>query len=256
MKKTWLVVILAIVMLGGGSAMANPMGDTEPIKQCEEKKEPAIGQYSICPKTKISGEVDTCLRCHDYSMRVREVKEDAWRTYPNTFIKVVGDVGHYDLRSIQAAPMKEFFDYLHHHNIKKAVLNIESWGGSLVEAWAIVGLIREFQVDGMVETRCQGVGVSAGFLILSAGSKRLVNPNAILMWHELQSLKFLTVETPSSTERDAKTKRWLQDSGNQFLADHSNMTKIEIDDAVRDDHELWLTGAEAVEKGFADGFIE
>lgn len=257
MKRLIIVIVALFIVSFSTGLMANP-DDSVNVQPKEEKdkEEPKIGKYSICPSVKISGELDTCLRCHDHKMRLREVKEDEWRMYPNNMMYVIGDVGYYNLAEIKAASVKEFFDYLRKHKIKTAVFNIESWGGSLIEGWAIVGLMMEFQTDGVVKTRCQGMAISAGFLILSAGTKRLVNPNALLMWHELWSLKFLTIETPSSTERDAKTKRWLQDTANQFLAEHSKMKKEEIDDAVKDGYELWLTGAEAVKKGFADGFIK
>ena len=108
----------------------------------------------------------------------------------------------------------------------------------------------------IIETRCHGFAMSAGFLIFSSGSKghRLVSQSAEFMWHELLTFKMFAIETPSSTEEQSRILRHLQDTGNEWLSSVSNMTKEEIDDAIHK-KEYWLRGSEMVEKGFADGFL-
>jgi ATP-dependent protease ClpP protease subunit len=74
------------------------------------------------------------------------------------------------------------------------------------------------------------------------------------MWHELQTLEIFNLSTPSNKEDEARVLRHLQDTANSWLAEVSNLSKEEVDELVRY-KELWVTGPEAVQYGFADGFI-
>ena len=117
--------------------------------------------------------------------------------------------------------------------------------------------MRGWQEQGnIIETRVYGYCASAGFLIFASGTKgnRFVAPQAELMWHELQTFEFFNQSTPSSKEEEARVLRHLQDTANSWLAEVSNLTKQQVDELVKY-KELWITGVQAVEYGFADALL-
>lgn len=219
---------------------------------------------SICPTTRMAKE---CLECHvKGNFAVRETAPDAARVYPTKSMSIVEPAqgpsyGYYLLQEVAADEIRAFFSYLDRHDIGLAVIEVHSPGGSLFQAQRIIGMMETWQARGnLIETRIYGTAMSAGFQIFVAGNRRLVVPSALLMWHEIQSVKFffgigITVETPSDKEEEARVLRFLQDSRNAWLASRSRMSKEELDDKVRR-KEFWVDGRKAVEYGFADGFLQ
>ena len=107
-----------------------------------------------------------------------------------------------------------------------------------------------------VTTQVRAYCASAAFLILVAGEKRLVEPTAYMMTHELWTLAWLKLETPSSKEDEAITMRMFQDIIHNWLVARSEITKKEIDRRVRH-KDWWMSGKAAVEEwSFADGYIK
>ena len=216
-----------------------------------------------CPGTPMQSD---CLTCHTLSgnkMVLKEFPPDAWRAYPNKSMRIVAlnayeDVGHFFLADIDSKGISEFFAYMNRHGIKKAVIELHSPGGSLFDAQRIVNIIREWQSDGgTVETRLYGIAFSAGFYIFVSGDHRLVSADSDLMWHELLSFEGFgfKVTTPSDSEQSAKILRHLQDVRNNYLVTRGKLTKAELDAKISRRQEWWMTGKDAVEFGFADGFI-
>jgi len=207
-----------------------------------------------CPKGRT--DQNHCGWCHsEPNHLLKEGDPDEGRSYPNLNMYVRDNVGYYNLGVIDSEQIWEFFDYLKSHGIKEAVIEIMSPGGSLFDAWTIVSYMDKF--DGTVETRVRSIAASAGCLIFVAGDMgmRFVDSTALLMWHELYSFKMFSIDTPTSTEDEAKILRKLQDNTNKWLAERTKLTKDEIDERVRR-KEFWIDGVEAVEYGFADGYIQ
>jgi ATP-dependent protease ClpP protease subunit len=75
------------------------------------------------------------------------------------------------------------------------------------------------------------------------------------MWHELMSLSLFRIDTPSSSEETSKILRKLQNIANSWLSTVSKMSKDEIDQMVKN-KEFWMTGEEALQKGFVDHLID
>jgi len=251
--KRLLVTALVVVM-----SLALPVwaeGDKDDPKPDKAK----------CPENTMQSD---CLTCHiagkvaGKKFAVKESAPDAWRVYPNSAMKVIDD-GPYEKRGyilvgeINSDPIKEFFDYLDRHKIKKATIEFHSPGGNLFDAQRIVGLIRYQQSKGMtIETRIFGAGFSAAFYIFTAGDLRLVDEFAELMWHELQTPAggAFKLATPSDTEEKARVERRFQSIRNTYLATRGKLSKEEIDKKIAK-REFWMSGKQAVEFGFADGFI-
>uniref|UniRef100_A0A6M3L2I4 Putative protease n=2 Tax=viral metagenome TaxID=1070528 RepID=A0A6M3L2I4_9ZZZZ len=215
---------------------------------------------NFCPKTLISG-MDQCLKCHiSPSFKLRESLPDDFRVYPNDKVKIIEDIGkekgYFLLEEIKSDLIKSYLDYLTKVKVDHAIIEIHSPGGSLFDAWRIVGLMQVWEgakQGRTIETRCYGIAASAGFLVLVSGTKghRFVVETAELMWHELISFSMFKLETPSDSEEGARVLRHLQDTGNQWVASRGNLTKEELDSKIRK-KEFWMRGSEALEFGFVD----
>lgn len=213
-------------------------------------------QIISCPETTMQRD---CLKCHVAGdFRVRETAPDADLVYPNDSVKIIDGIGHFYLTEIDSKSVKQFFDYLNLHGIKRAVIEIHSPGGALFDAQRIVGLIRSWQKNGgHVTMKLYGAAFSAGFYVFTAGDVRLVDEYADLMWHEIQSFEGFgfKVTTPSDKEEAAKILRHLQDVRNAYLATRGKLSKEEIDGKISK-KEFWMSGTEAVKLGFATGFMK
>ena len=246
-----------IVMFSLGIVLITGIGYADPPEE-KEKFQPVK-----CPETTMQRE---CLTCHVTGKMpgakgrfpVKEALPDAWRVYPVNSMKVIDGVGRFFFTDVNSQEIKEFFDYLDRHEIKKAIIEIHSPGGSLFDAQRIVSLIQSWQASGgTVETRLYGAAFSAGFYIFVSGDNRLVSPNSDLMWHELKSFEGygFKITTPSDKEEEARILRHLQNIRNAYLATRGKLNKAEMDEKVAK-KEFWMSGKEAVEFGFADGFIK
>lgn len=127
--------------------------------------------------------------------------------------------------------------------------------------WRIIALMDEWKNSGrQIKCIVRGFCASAGFILLNNASpgQRFVANNSEIMWHEVQSIELVfgfKVSSPSDKEDEARILRHFQNNGNNFLASKGKMSKEEIDERIRK-REWWMTGAEAVELGFADGLIK
>jgi len=244
MKKLFLLAI-ALSLLVGGAYGSDGMSQQIFIQQ------------SLCPKTLMK---DSCLTCHSYpSFVLKEIGPNARYDYPVSGMKISNDAAYYVLGDINAGEVQRVFDYvLWHPVVRKIIIEVHSPGGSLFDAYKIVGMMQHMMLIGYtIETRVYGFAASAGFLVASSGSKghRFVAPTAELMWHELMSFSLFSIDTPSDSEEKARVLRHLQDTANAWLARVSKMTLGEINDKIRK-REFWMNGCQAIEYGFADGELK
>ena len=240
MKRLFILSVVLALMLGVAVA-----GEDE------------IKPESICPKTLMK---DSCLTCHSYpTFILKEINPESRYEYPITNMRLVGDTAHYVLQTVRAGEVQDFFDYiLWHPFVKKIVIEVHSPGGSLFDGYKIVGMMQHMMAQGyVIETRVYGFAASAGFLIAASGTKghRFVSPTSESMWHELMSFTMFAIDTPSDSEEKARVLRHLQDTANEWLASVGNLTMSELNEKIRK-REFWLNGREAVEFGFADGFLK
>jgi len=248
-----LIVFLSLCFLSG-NAIAS-----------ENEKETA--KAFECPYSHISDQ-DKCLTCHGQGYLFKKITEARIESLynPPVYTRILVDsagneIGYFDLGDVThnctGKYLREGLNYLFvDHQLDKCIIDIHSPGGSLFEAWKIVGIIQGWQAKGkIIQTQCHAFAMSAGFLIFATGKPRLVSPMANLMWHELLTFSMFSISTPSSSEDEAKILRKLQNAANRHLANVSKMAKQEIDDATHK-KELWMTGIEAVNQyGFADELI-
>lgn len=250
MKK---VIVLLSVLFFSSIAYTEPGVYSQPT----QKDKPA----TICPKTKM---VESCTTCHVGSdFRIKETKPDAHIDYPNYTTKIIGWEtgnlkGYFLLEAINSDMLSNALKFFRQHHIKYITIEIFSPGGSVMHAWRMIGMIRQFESEGnIIETRVNGMALSAGFMLFISGTKgyRYINPQAELMAHELMSFKLFDIATPSSKQREADILRHLQDTIDFYIVSRSNVTKEELEKYTKDWGEWWVRGTDAIKYGFADKLI-
>jgi ATP-dependent protease ClpP protease subunit len=252
-KYILLIAILTFSVVPVLAQEGTYMGYTAPEKKVEAP------EAFRCPVSQMSDQ-NKCFNCHTWpTFAVKEPDPDNLYDYPNFNTKIRGDKGYILIDDIDAKSFTESAEYLvDRHGLKHIVITIRSFGGSLFDAWGIQAIIAEYHNKGIImETRCSTFAMSAGFLVMVAGSKgfRNVSSKAELMWHELWTFEMFKISTPSSAEQQAKILRHIQSTASEWLASKSNLTKEEIDDKV-ENKEWWMNGREALEAGFVDGFLD
>ena len=260
-KRILLVVLLSLTLVVPCFGFSNN-GGMGFVGLEEEEGEPVA-----CPLTKITDQ-KKCYDCHElrkvgdkWKWAVKPPKQtDPKRIYRlPSYVQIVdGEAqGYYEMEgNVNVALFKMFVEYVYEVGFKRVLVDISSGGGSLIDGWEICSIIGEMKNRGIhVTTRVRAYCASAAFLILVAGEKRLVEPTAYLMTHELWTLAWLKLETPASKEDEAITMRMFQNAIHEWLAERSGVTKKELDKEVRY-KDWWMNGKRAVKLGFADGYIK
>ena len=260
MKKIMIVLGLIVFVLFGGYLLAEPRFAASE----KDTKEEARTDLSRCPATTIVGEASDCLRCHvEGNFGVKETDPDALRNYPVFGMFVRNGYGYYVIKDIGeqlADNMLKFFDYLTRHNIDKAILEIQSPGGSLFDACRVIGIMTEWEkakVGRIIETKVNGFAASAGFLIATSGTvgHRYASKVSLLMWHQLYTFSMFKISTPSSSEDEAKILRYIQNTINNWIASRSKLTKEALAEKI-EKKEFWVNGIDAVKYGFMDHLLD
>jgi ATP-dependent protease ClpP protease subunit len=230
----------------------------------EEEKPPDVS----CPATRMS-DSKACMDCHQMVIENGKIKfglkeippESSFSSKPYSMEIVqeyVGGppVGYMVINGTGSAKFRLVADYLAWHpQIKKLIVELHTGGGSIMDAWRSIGIIKEMQSKGLhVEMRVYGLAASAGVFILVAGDTRLVSPNAELMIHKIFTFAMYDIKTPDSSQDQADTLKHFQDNINKFLRDRTNMTEEQLDNKIFK-RDWWMTGAEAIELGIATGSI-
>jgi len=163
----------------------------------EDKKE------GICPTTQMTKD---CLTCHvlvkkDGKVKwgLKEVKPFSDLSIPyGADIKILDGetVGWYDFETVEDKEVRKAIEYFISHGIKKVIVNIDSYGGSAFDGYAIVNIFEMYRGKIEIVTQVQSYGLSAGFLVFVGGHKRIASPMATLMWHEIAYGEWLKIITP------------------------------------------------------------
>ena len=167
---------------------------------------------------------------------------------------MIGDTVYFCINTMDFEKYRSIFIGYNKFNWKKAVIDLNTGGGSLFDAMGMVSLFQEQQAKGkIIEIRGRGIIASAGLIILVSGSPghRLLDPNSFIMFHEMWSFKFFAIETPSDKEQEAVIFRKIQDRINKYICSHSRITEDELNARIKK-KELWLDAKEALAYGFAD----
>ena len=232
-----------------------------------KKSDPA----PYCSVTKFSDN-GYCLRCHEMVMvdgkpkfGLKEIPNSAgydlpYRTKIYTY-KVNDETKmalYYTNEGTDSSVLRSISKYMYEHpEFTRFIMEINSYGGSVMDAWRGVGIIEEMRRRGIeIETRSYGIAASAGTILLISGDqgKRFVNPHAEIMLHKLWTFAMFKIDDPDTSEDQAALMRHLQGNINNFIISRTDLT-LDILDSEMYKKDWWITGQEAIELGIVDGTI-
>jgi len=131
---------------------------------------------------------------------------------------------------------------------------VSTYGGSADEMFAIFDIMNHCKKSCHIETIGIGKVMSAGTLILAAGTKgkRKISKNCRVMLHQVSAGAFGPLFN-MTTEIDAIQK--LQDQYINAMASCTNLSKRKLKSLLNERVNVYLTAEEAVEYGLADIII-
>ena len=131
---------------------------------------------------------------------------------------------------------------------------VSTYGGSADEMFAIFDIMNHCKKSCHIETIGIGKVMSAGTLILAAGTKgkRKISKNCRVMLHQVSAGAFGPLFN-MTTEIDAIQK--LQDQYIAAMASCTNLSKRKLKSLLNERVNVYLTAQEAVEYGIADIII-
>ena len=131
---------------------------------------------------------------------------------------------------------------------------ISTWGGSAADMFAIYDTMRMIREDCEIHTIGMGKVMSAGALLLSAGTKgkRSIGKNCRVMLHSVIGGNHGPI---SKLENEMEEIRWTQAQHIHALVEETDMTKRYITKLLDRKVNAYLSAKEAVELGIADIII-
>jgi len=131
---------------------------------------------------------------------------------------------------------------------KDVVVNINSPGGDYFEGLAIYNMLRDH--PGKVTVKVLGIAASAASVIAMAGDEIQIARAGFLMIHNT----WVIAMGDRHQLRDVAD--WLEPFDQSAVDIYAARTGLEPKEIAKMlDRETWIGGAEAVDKGFADGFL-
>jgi ATP-dependent Clp endopeptidase proteolytic subunit ClpP len=132
---------------------------------------------------------------------------------------------------------------------KPLTITLNSPGGSVLAGLALYDHIRELSARGHhVTVKVRGMAASMGGILLQAGDKRVVGPEALVLIHEVAAG---TQGKVSEMQDRVNFSRKLWDKLAVILAKRSKMSAEEIQEKAHK-FDWWLDAEEALALGFAD----
>ncbi len=131
---------------------------------------------------------------------------------------------------------------------------ISTYGGAAMEMFAIYDAMRMIREDCEVQTLGLGKVMSAGVLLLAAGTKgqRRIGKNCRVMIHSVIGGQHGPVY---NLENEFEEVKWIQEQYINALIEETDMTKRYIKKLLGRKMNVYLTAQEAVELGIADEIV-
>lgn len=128
---------------------------------------------------------------------------------------------------------------------------ISTWGGDALGMFAIYDLMRIVRERCVIETFGIGKVMSAGILLLAAGTKgkRKIGKHARVMLHSVRAGHYGALH---SLENEMKETRWIQEQHLDALEQETAITKKQLKRLLNKRVDVYLNAEEAVEYGIAD----
>lgn len=135
-----------------------------------------------------------------------------------------------------------------HANASEIVLWMNSIGGDAYDGAAIYNILNRHRARKIINV--DGAALSAGSLVAMAGDEIHIAENAVMMIHEPMGI---TIGTAGEHRSHADK---LEKLTGVYAETYAKRSGNDLDDVLAMMHEeTWMTGGEAVEKGFATSVV-
>jgi ATP-dependent protease ClpP protease subunit len=124
-------------------------------------------------------------------------------------------------------------------------LHINSFGGSLYDAYATVDAIKNLRVP--VYSIIEGCAASAGTIISVVCTKRFIGKNAHMLIHQLSSSMWGKM---SEIEDEYKHLNELMKQIKRLYGEYTKISKKELTELLK--HDIWLNPQTCIEYGLVD----
>lgn len=131
---------------------------------------------------------------------------------------------------------------------------ISTEGGMVAEMFSVYDVMRDIQTECEVHTFGVGKVMSAGVLLLAAGTKghRRVGRNCRLMMHQVTSGNFGHVE---DQENSLSETRWMQEAYIRELCALTKLTKKKVEALFKKKIDIYFDAEEALKWGIVDEIV-
>ena len=131
---------------------------------------------------------------------------------------------------------------------------ISTYGGSATDMFAIYDTMREVKNTMDIDTYGVGKVMSAGVLLLAAGTKgnRRIGKNCRVMIHSIMSG---THGSLPNLENEIKEAQWYQEKAISALIKETKMTRTILNKFMDKKIDIYLSAEEAVKYGIADKVV-
>jgi len=131
---------------------------------------------------------------------------------------------------------------------------ISTYGGSAMDMFAVYDVMRMMREECDITTFGLGKVMSAGVLLLAAGTKgkRKIGANCRVMLHSVIGGSQGPIH---SLENEMDEIRWIQDQHVKCLVEETNMSSKHLKKLLARKVNVYLTAEEAVELGIADEVV-
>jgi|ETNvirenome_6_85_1030632.scaffolds.fasta_scaffold37239_1 ATP-dependent Clp protease protease subunit len=132
---------------------------------------------------------------------------------------------------------------------------VSTFGGDAVEMFSVYDMIRHVKKTYPVHTVGVGKIMSAGTLILAAGTKgkRKIGSNCRVMIHNVKGGP--GPECYEVLSHEIKEIEWFQEQYVQCLAKETHLTEDEVREIIDSRHNIYLDAKQAIDVGLADKII-
>ena len=137
-------------------------------------------------------------------------------------------------------------------NKSKITLKINSPGGDLFVGVAVYNKLK--QLDAHIEVIVEGIAASAAGLIACVGDTVKMGTGAVIMAHQASGIMWDLYVTQTDCEMKAKQLEACNKAVAEIISRKTGKTVDELLPLLKD--EIWLTGQEAIDFGFADELLE
>ena len=137
---------------------------------------------------------------------------------------------------------------------KPIEMYISTYGGSVVDMFAMYDLMRVIKQKCTVSTIGLGKVMSAGVLLLANGTKgeRKVGKNCRVMLHNVMAGFHGSLV---NVENEIKEVNWIQERYKDCLEMQTNLTKKKIKKMLNKQLDIYISAEQAIEYGIADVII-